>query len=247
MIATNPAEVVRVDRRRSEDDEGETIVIPTKDQIRAMVAKAPALWPLVRTVTTHARDKKIVPVPWQPLIITAIFTGMRQSELRGLAWTFVDFKAGVIRVRQRADRWGTLGPVKTKTSKRDIAMAPIIARVLREWKLACPKTELDLVFPSKCGRILLQANVLNQGSYPLLKACDLYSPADVESKPEALFNVHCLRHAAASLFIDQGWSPKKIQKVMGHSSIQVTYDIYGHLFPSADDDQRAMAEANLLG
>ena len=55
-------------------------------------------------------------------------------------------------------------------------------------------------------------------------------------------NFHALRHAAASLFIEQGWGPKKIQSMMGHSSIQVTFDIYGHLFPDMEDDAKAMAE-----
>src|SRR5205085_12319252 len=81
LIATNTAEVVKIDRRRSEDEDDEEIVVPTKEQIRAMLTKAPELWPLVRKVMTRAREEKIVPVPWQPKIITAVFTGMRQSEL----------------------------------------------------------------------------------------------------------------------------------------------------------------------
>jgi integrase len=68
--------------------------------------------------------------------------------------------------------------------------------------------------------------------------------------PSLPYNFHALRHAAASLMIEQGWwqNPKKLQRVMGHSSIQVTFDIYGHLFPSAEDDQQDMAdlEARLL-
>ena len=47
---------------------------------------------------------------WRPLIITAAFTGMRLSELRGLRWDHIDFEADVIHVRQRADKWGTIGP-----------------------------------------------------------------------------------------------------------------------------------------
>jgi integrase len=65
----------------------------------------------------------------------------------------------------------------------------------------------------------------------------------------AKYTFHTLRHAAASMFIEQGWQSKKVQTVMGHSSITVTYDTYGHLFPSPDDDREAMAqiEARLLG
>jgi integrase len=61
-------------------------------------------------------------------------------------------------------------------------------------------------------------------------------------------NFHALRHAAASLFIEQGWTPKKVQSLMGHSSIQVTFDIYGHLYSDPEDDAKAMAqiEARLL-
>jgi integrase len=77
-------------------------------------------------------------------------------------------------------------------------------------------------------------------------------PAESEedsSRVKPPYNFHALRHAAASLFIEQGWTPKKIQTLMGHSSIQVTFDIYGHLFPSPDDDAEAMAqiETRLLG
>ena len=70
---------------------------------------------------------------------------------------------------------------------------------------------------------------------------------DDEGKPR--FTFHALRHAAASLFIEQGWQPKKIMDVIGHSSIQMTFDTYGHLFSTPDDDQAAMAqiEARLLG
>jgi hypothetical protein len=54
---------------------------------------------------------------------------------------------------------------------------------------------------------------------------------------------HALRHFAASLFIEQGYSPKQLQQIMGHSSIQITYDRYGHLFPTPEDDRRRINAA----
>jgi integrase len=52
---------------------------------------------------------------------------------------------------------------------------------------------------------------------------------------------HSLRHAAASLFIETlGWTPKRIQSVMGHSSITMTFDRYGHLFADTEGDKEAM-------
>ena len=56
------------------------------------------------------------------------------------------------------------------------------------------------------------------------------------------YGLHSLRHTAASLFIEQGFSPKRVQALMGHSSIGMTFDTYGHLWPSAEDDQVAMAQ-----
>ncbi len=63
---------------------------------------------------------------------------------------------------------------------------------------------------------------------------------------EAKYGFHKLRHAAATLFIQQlGWMPKRVQTIMGHSSIVMTYDLYGHLFddPTADRDAMKKIEA----
>lgn len=249
LIGTNPAEAVKIANRRAEDeadDDSDGLVrVIAKDHLRAMLAKAPELWPFSRIVRGRhirgqGRPERQVVVPWRPLFITAVFTGMRASELRGLVWGRVDLDAKVIRVRQRADRYGTLGPTKSATSKRDIPLAPMVVNTLKEWRLVCPSTELDLVFPSEAGRVILHTNLLVQGYRPLLKACEVDG---------AGYTFHALRHTAASLFIEQGWSPKKVQTVLGHSSITVTYDIYGHLFPSPDDDAEAMAQmqARLIG
>jgi integrase len=62
------------------------------------------------------------------------------------------------------------------------------------------------------------------------------------------YGMHALRRAAASLFIEQGFMPKRLQAIMGHSTIQLTFDCYGHLFPSPEADREAMAalQARLL-
>ncbi len=51
-----------------------------------------------------------------------------------------------------------------------------------------------------------------------------------------------LRHACASLLIERGWRPKKVRTILGHSSITVTYDLYGHLWTTPEDDADAMDE-----
>jgi integrase len=248
LIAHNPALVAKVAKRRDEAEESDSVQLPPKAHLKRMITKSAELWPMSKK---NSRGE-ILTCCWRPLILTAIFTGMRASELRGLTWENVDFETGQISVRQRADRYNRLGMPKSKAGRRDIPMAPLVANTLREWKLACPTTSLDLVFPSERGAILWHTNLYTQCFLRLLDACGLMIVVPVELGKELCmqppYNFHALRHAAASLFIEQGWTPKKVQTIMGHSSIQVTFDIYGHLFPSPDDDVEAMAqiEARLL-
>lgn len=57
------------------------------------------------------------------------------------------------------------------------------------------------------------------------------------------FRFHDLRHVAASLFIDAGANPKRLMAIMGHSSIKVTFDLYGHLWEDLEGDQSLAARA----
>jgi integrase len=198
--------------------------IPTKDEIRAMLNAAEGRW--------------------RPLIVTAVFTGLRASELRGLTWNDIDLQAGTLSVRQRADRWNTIGSPKSASGKRAVPLAPMVVNTLKEWRLNCPKGELGLVFPNKIGNIERLETIRRLGLGPLqLKA------GITTDRRHPKYGLHSLRHAAASLFIEEGWSAKRVQTVIGHSSIQMTFNVYGHLFPSPDDDREAMRrlQARLVG
>jgi integrase len=182
---------------------------------------------------------------WRPLVVTAIFTGLRASELRGLTWSAVDLdaKAPTLTVRQRADRWNRIGDPKSDAGKREVPLGPMVVNTLREWKLACPKNDLDLVFPNGQGRPEQLSSIHYRGLGPLQKA------AGISTSDKPKYGLHALRHAAASMFIEQGFGPKRVQALMGHSTIQMTFDTYGHLFPSPDSDQAEMRklEARLVG
>ena len=199
------------------------VELPTKSELRAMMENAPERW--------------------RPLIVTSIFTGLRSSELRGLRWEDVDLDAGVIHVRQRADQWGEMGPPKSKAGRRDVPLAPMVVNTLREWRLSCPKGDLDLVFPNNRGRPLSHTNFAKRVFRPLQADNGI---TDAKGAPR--YGPHALRHAAASLFIELGWTPKKVQTVLGHASIQMTFDVYGKLFEDQEADRQAMErlEAALL-
>jgi integrase len=175
---------------------------------------------------------------WRPFIITAIFTGMRLSELRGLRWSDVDIDKGLIHVRQRADGWGNIGATKSKAGKRDIPLAPLVVNALKAWQPLCAKGERDLVFPNTLGNIETMQNIHARVWAPLLRKCKL-----IDEYGAPRYNFHMLRHAAASLFIKYlGWSPKRLQTVMGHASITMTFDRYGHLFEDVTADREDMAK-----
>jgi len=123
----------------------------------------------------------------------------------------------------------------------------MVVNTLREWKDECPQGDLGLVFPNGKGNVESLSNIDKRGFGPLQLRCGVFretGETDAEGNPicRRKYGMHALRHAAASLFINQGFQPKRVQAIMGHSSIQVTFDVYGYLFPSPDDDKKAMEE-----
>jgi integrase len=181
---------------------------------------------------------------WRPLLLTAIFTGLRASELRGLRWRDVDLKRNELHVHQRADRYGMIGPPKSEAGNRTVPLTPMVAAALREWKLACPRTEPSLVFPSSQGGIEHHKTIVRSGLIPAQRR------AGVKAK----YGMHSLWHFFASWCInrkvDGGLElpPNVVQERLGHSSIVMTLDLYSHLFPRGDDAaDLAQAEKFLLG
>jgi integrase len=230
----NVAQNVALDVSISPDKRGKAklkagVDIPTPDEIKRIV---------------HAATGKA-----RPFLLTAIFTGLRSSELRGLRWVDVDLKRAELHVRQRADRFGVIGKPKSESGDRTIPLGPLVLNTLKEWKLACPKGELGLVFPNGNGHIEDHANIVKRILWPVQIAA-----AVVNAKGEAKYaGLHSLRHFYASWCsnrrADGGLElpMKTVQARLGHSSIMMTSDTYGHLFPRGDDGgELAEAERALL-
>ncbi len=208
--------------------------LPTKDEARDILA------------TVEGR--------WRPLLVTAIFTGLRASELRGLTWGHVKFEDREIQVRQRADRYNQIGSPKSHAGERDVPMSPMVVNALKEWKLACPKGDLDLVFPNGAGNIEGLSNIYRRGFGALQKKCGMVADTGREDRDgnpimRPKYGMHALRHFCASWLIEQGFPPKRLQSILGHESMQMTFDTYGHLFPNPDDDHAKLAagELSLVG
>jgi integrase len=229
LAATAPTVGIELDLPERDDPRPE---IPTKAELQAMIAAS--------------GDR------WRPLILTAIFCGLRASELRGLRWADIDFDGKQISVTQRADASHVIGKLKSKSAYRSIPVAPIALNALREWKLVCPRGDLGLAFPNGLGKVESHANLLDRGFGPIQIAAAVTRPEnalDADGNPivkhVAKYGMHALRHACASLWIEEGKNPKRIQTLMGHSTIKLTYDVYGHLFSDADADQRSAENIQL--
>jgi integrase len=220
------------DRRHEKRHKGRLkigIDIPAREEIKAIVG---------------ALDGR-----WRPLLLTAIFAGLRASELRGLRWQDIELDKREIRVHQRADRFNAIGKPKSEAGQRTVPIPPMVVNALKEWQLACPKGALGLVFPNGLGKVESLANIINRGLIPVqIKA------SVVTDEGRARYTgMHALRHFYASWCINRsedgglGLPPKAVQERMGHSSIVMTMDVYGHLFPRGDDaDELARAESALL-
>ena len=138
-----------------------------------------------------------------------------------------------------------VGMPKSAAGERSVPLTPIVVNTLREWKLACPKGGQGLVFPTGSGNVESHSNIVKRGLWPTLAA------AGVRGKYAGL---HAFRHFYASWCInrrvDGGLElpAKVVQERLGHSSITMTMDTYGHLFPRGDDaSELAAAERSLLG
>lgn len=215
-IDHNPVMYVEKPRGKSTHKENTIMHILYPTDIRALISAA-----------FRQRDRV--------LFMTAVLTGMREGELLGLKWSDFDWIHSQVLVR-RTYNHGRFYEPKTKNSKRRIDLPPELIHELRKWKLACPKGELSLVFPTSGATPENSNNMLKRNFYPALRRAGL---------PKIRF--HDLRHTYASLLIDQGEHPKYIQSQMGHSSIKVTMDVYGHLMKDVNSEAASRLGKNVFG
>src|SRR5665213_1333697 len=179
--------------------------------------------------------------PMGALFIVMLTTGMRRGEAIGLRWEDVDLKKGVISVRQQVQRInGELKAteVKTERSRRSINLAKPTVVALREHKAAqraerlasAAWTDTGYVFTTGIGTPLDPRNVAKQFESNCLKA------------KIGKWHPHELRHSAASLMLATGTPLQVVSAVLGHASIRITSDVYGHVLdPQRQDAADALA------
>jgi integrase len=173
------------------------------------------------------------PPRWQPFVLTLAGTGLRWGEAVGLRVGRVDLARGCLRVEEQWSRYGW-GPPKTRYSRRTVSLPGSVVDALGP--LVAGREPGAPVFTADHGG-MVQRNVFlrrehRPGRRELLgvwwQAVDDAGLAARRPTP------HDLRHTHVALLIAAGVPLTAIQRRLGHSSITVTSDVYGHLLPAVD-------------
>jgi integrase len=129
-----------------------------------------------------------------------------------------------------------------------VPLPPQLVKILREWKLACPNGPLGLAFPNSAGKVHELRQIVKHSLHPAMIVAGLVT---AKGKPKYR-GMHALRHAYASWCINRKTDGglelplKTVQARLGHSSIAMTADVYGHLFARGDDGKELEEAANTL-
>jgi integrase len=159
-----------------------------------------------------------------PLLYTAIATGMRKNELLGLTWSNIDFTNNKIRVKKSFYR-NRLTDIRTTKRLRTINISQELSDILQEWKSKCPMGRLELTFPNTMGEFLDPDNLLKRRFNPIIK----------EARLQDIKFQH-LRNTYAYIMLSNNAALEYVQTQMGHYSVDVTFNRYGHFKPRKNEE-----------
>jgi integrase len=184
---------------------------------------------------------------YRALFSTAALTGARSGELFALRWGDIEISrsgSGYVYIRRNVS-WARVNgesirprfyPPKTKAGVRRIPISTELTAVLRIWKVQCPPTQDDLVFPAADGRPVRRSNALRYGLWAALRRAGLRR-----------VNMHSLRHSFASALIMSGASVTEVQALLGHANPAITLLIYSHWFKGTDSGAVNRLSKTVLG
>ncbi len=185
-------------------------------------------------------------------------TGLRVGEIGGLQWSDIDFENKVINVQrtilQDAQKGGFyFGEPKTKKSKRKIPLTNEAVSILNNQKVVQNKLKMKsknwssywngLVFTTINGNPV-GSSTFRTMMIRIVKNINFDRQCSAENKPYKEFQhcyMHSLRHTFATRFIENGVQPKTLQKILGHSSLSITMDLYVHV-----TDEQIFSEMNKM-
>ncbi len=199
--------------------------IPNKQELRAILEAA-----LVRRPKEYHQSH----LCRSAMVVLAIFAGLRRGEVFGLQWESVDLDNRLIHVRHSMSNWDGLKGPKSAAGIRTIPMAEPVHAVLSQARALAGPDPTGFVLTSVRGKPM--APTMCWRLYQtVMQAAGL---VDANGTPKYAF--HTLRHANVAILIDQGLDAYRIKGLIGHGSINVTLDVYGHLFPDDGAGRKAI-------
>jgi integrase len=171
---------------------------------------------------------------------TAMYAGLRRGELLALRWEDIDLAKGVIRVRRSYDpKAGVYLEPKTKAGRRNVPIASVLRGLLIEHRLATGRSE-GLVFGAAADRPFTPSNATRRAATAWERANT--ARRELEQEPLQPISLHECRHTFASLMIAANVNAKALSTYMGHASVTITYDRYGHLMPGNENEAAALLD-----
>jgi integrase len=178
---------------------------------------------------------------YYPVLILIAATGLRRGEALALTWDRIDLDKGTLQVAATIGRVGNrllVSEPKTDRSRRTVPVPPAVVALLRKHRVAQAAERLratnqwrdrtGLVFTTELGGPVEPRNVLR------------VIEAAAKAAGVSGIGVHTLRHSAAVAWLEDGVHIKQVADLLGHSSIAITGDVYGH---GSDDGARAAVTA----
>jgi integrase len=173
-----------------------------------------------------------LPLADRGLWATAIYAGLRRGELQALDWADIDLEQGLIRVERSWDRRAGLIEPKSRSGKRRVPIPDVLRSHLLVHRL---QQGQGFVFAGKNGRPFDPGSVAT-------RAREAWAGAGLDP-----IGLHQCRHTYAAFMIAAGVNAKALSSYMGHSTITVTLDRYGHLLPGNEHEAAARLDAWLAG
>ncbi len=198
------------------------------------LVEAPQFAHTDRVILTADEAKRLLAAAkdtrWEPIYVLALTTGLREGELLGLRWRFVDLGAGTLTVSgnvQPGHNGLTLKEPKNASSVRTVKLTSLAVEALRQHRVRQARErekagehwrEHDLVFPTTVGTLTRCQDFYARHYRPLLAKAGV---------PSVRF--HDLRHSAATLLIASGVPLPIVSQILGHSTTRITADLYTHV------------------
>ena len=173
--------------------------------------------------------------PTRTIILLATMTGLRIGEILALRWGRIDLLRGTLLVAETCYK-GHFGTPKTRASKREVPLAPVVVRELKEhYSRSVDHSPSALVFATDQSTPLAAANLRRES---LSTACKRVGLQRIDW--------HTLRHTHGTLLHSQGTPLKVAQAQLGHSHMATTLEVYTHASASAQRDAVNLLEDQLF-